>query len=807
MDSASYRARFHDESLARGELQIMRYISILLTLLILGCAEITESAATPISIEIKNGAKGSEFWAGVVINDNKTSATKWMKSTKSKFQIHVPDTQSTVTIVLLTKNALPIIQSATPEIFSEGLTVEISKGGIVTGKVAAMNDGAPITDGVVSLRFDEKLGVQLPEDISIFSWELEDDGTFAVQGVPVGNHTFEIRSTGYLLAKKLVNVSHLDQQFDLEILMDPGYFVSGRIIEYERTIHPELVFRGEIDVELVPSDNQMEEYSVEFDEDDNFSIGPFAKDAVVNLQAWVPDGRRSTKKEIAVPAEDVELVVHHWVQVTGKVRDRETGEPVEEYVITAYVNHGHRSEIDDPGGMFSVEMGEYAHDLNIEAPGYLLWTTVELSKNFKDGADFDLGTIELDRAHTVKGRVVSRATGEPIAGASVYRSDGGSPDWNSRTDRMFSLNFNLVRTKTDTNGEFELARFPLKDGKISAGASGFNSSRSQTVYDPSVFLNIELDPKVSISGQVVSLDGEPVAARIVSPNAPLTQTEDGNFHMETFVGKRSFWAISDSGRSQVVEIDAEVGEVVEGMRIVIDRIARVRGNVTGLWKGETATVSADDAYDKLKSNGPYEIVGLSGGFHDIKAYTSFGRVLTGTISIGSKLEDRFDFEFPSAAALSGRVKAGTEGFGEYQIVARPQNERYPVKIKKTKSDGSYRFEDLVPDTYEIEIPSRAFTQQVEIRGDKKLDIDVGASELTGTVRSTSSMNELYVLIKGDVEDREISAWTQIMEDGSYRFPGLPQGRYSVRVTHPEFQARSQRVNLNRKSVVFDIELD
>ena len=785
----------------------MRYISILLTLLILGCAEITESAATPISIEIKNGAKGSEFWAGVVIDDNKNTATKWTRTTKSKFQIHVPDTQSTVTIVLLTKNAMPIFKSATSEIFSNGLTVEFSKGATVTGNVAAMNDGTPIADGVVSLRLDEKLGVRLPEDISVFSWELEEDGTFAVQGIPVGNHTFEFRSTGYLLAKERVNVSHLDQQPNLEILMEQGYYVSGRIIEYERTIHPELVFRGEIDAELVPSGNQMEEYSVEFDEDDNFRIGPFVKDAVVNLQAWVPDGRRSKKKEVVVPAEDVELVAHHWVRVSGTVRDRETGEPVEEYAVTAYVNHAHRSEIDDPSGKFSVEMGEYAHDLNIEAPGYLLWTTVELSKNFKDSADFDLGTIKLDRAHAVKGRVVSRATGEPIAGASVYRSDWGSPDWSSRTDWMFSLNLNLVRTKTDANGEFELERFPLKDGEITAGASGFISSRSQRVDDPSVFLKIELDPKVSISGQVVSLEGEPVAARIVSSSAPLIQTEDGSFHMETYVGKRRFWAISESGRSQVVEIDTEVGEVVEGMRIVIDRVAHVRGNITGLWKGETATVVVDDAYDRMKSNGPYEIVGVSGGFHDIRAHTSFGRILTGSISIGSKLEDQFDFEFPSAAALSGRVMAGSEGFGNFQIVARPHNERFPVKIKKTKSDGSYRFEDLVPDTYEIEIPSRAFTQQIEIRGDKKLDIDVGASELTGTVRSTSSMNDMYVLLTGDVEDREISAWTQVMEDGSYRFPGLPQGRYSVRVTHPEFQARSQRVNVNRKSVVFDIELD
>ena len=61
------------------------------------------------------------------------------------------------------------------------------------------------------------------------------------------------------------------------------------------------------------------------------------------------------------------------------MRDRQTGEPVEKYTVTAYVNHVHRSEINDPSGKFLVKMGEHAHDPNIEAPGYLPWTTVELS--------------------------------------------------------------------------------------------------------------------------------------------------------------------------------------------------------------------------------------------------------------------------------------------------------------------------------------------------------------------------------------------------------------------------------------------
>lgn len=300
---------------------------------------------------------------------------------------------------------------------------------------------------------------------------------------------------------------------------------------------------------------------------------------MVKLQAWVLDGRRSRKIKVVTPAEDVELVPHHWVRVTVTVRDRKTGEPVEEYAVTAYVNHVHRSEIDDPSGKFSVKMGEYAHDLNIEAPGYLPRTTVELSKNFRDGADYDLGTIELVRAHSVRGRVVSRATGEPIAGASVNRSDRGGTDLDSilKAEWMRTYNINFVRTKTDSIGIFELEDFPLKDGKITVRASRFKVSLNQKVDDANTFREIELDPYVSISGQVVSVEGEPIAVRITSRSATLAQIEDGTFHKETVVGKQRIWAISGSGRSQVVEIKPVAGEAVEGICFVIDKVAHVRG--------------------------------------------------------------------------------------------------------------------------------------------------------------------------------------------------------------------------------------
>ena len=185
----------------------------------------------------KKGTKGSEIWAGVVLNDKTNATTRWSRTTESKFQINVPDSQSTVTIVLLKKNAVPILELVTPELITDGLTVEFSKGTTITGNVAAMKDRTPITDGIVVLRFDEELGVQLPEEVSIFSWQVKTDGTFEVHGVPLGDHTIEVRSAGHLLAEKLVTVSQRDQRPELEIFMEQRYFISGRIIKFKTTMH------------------------------------------------------------------------------------------------------------------------------------------------------------------------------------------------------------------------------------------------------------------------------------------------------------------------------------------------------------------------------------------------------------------------------------------------------------------------------------------------------------------------------------------------------------------------------------------
>lgn len=786
----------------------MKYRSTLLVLFIVICTKLYAIEPASISIRIGDGYDGTEVWIGVVPLDEESSFTEWVSSAESEFSIEIFDTKTVETLVVLKKNAVPFVLPITPKMIKEGLTIEFSEGHTISGTVVAIRDGLPITDGVVSLQFDETIGVRLPDAQSIFTWKLDEEGAFDIHGVPFGEHTVSVVAEGFISAAELITVSDPETPRELKFFLPKAVFIRGRIIDYDEanqsvtTLRVAPTVRGSIEVLSSDPRDQRNEIRTKFDKDNNFQIGPFAEDSVVELVARIPDGQRSQIVKVTAPNDEAELFVFRWVRVSGTVLDHATKSPVEKYTVTTTSNHLHRFEIDDPDGSFSEEFGEFAGDVSIEASGYLFWSKVYMFRELEDVEEFELGTIELVRAHTVRGRVIERATGNPIVDASIRRTDGGGPGIDAHTNWILRYNLNHVTTTTDENGEFELTGFPLQDGSIYAYATGF-AGATRTVDDPEEFLEFELDPIGSISGQVVSLDGEPVAAWINFPGGG-TRTEDGNFHFNVGAGTHRYRAVADSGRSQIVEIETEVGETVEGIRIVIDIVGRVYGEIEGLVKDEWIVVSAGGANKYIYDNGPYEFFGATTGSHEFRGKTSLGRELTGTITIGDTLEARFDLDFPSAASLSGRVTAGTEGFGEYEIVARPKNENLPSARTRTESDGTFKFEAMAPGTYEVEIPSRAFTRWVYVDGATSVDFDVGANSLTGTVHGTSSLREVSVLLKGGPLGRKMTTWSRVKADGSYLFHGLPSGTYSVQVSHSDLQEETHEVEIDQDVVYFDI---
>ena len=522
----------------------MKYTAILLFGFLLCGTSISAGESASILVKIGKGHDGSEVRAGVVIEGEGASTTHWTSSVESQFSIEVPDTHLDGTLLFLKKNALPVVRPMSSELIEKGISVEFVEGESIVGSVAAKKDGVPITEGSMSVMFDEneyKLSMLLSD---WYTWEIEDDGSFEIRGIPLGEHVVSAAAPGYMPAIKSVLVTADDQEIEIDFLLPKAESVTGHMevyVERKRVI-------GEIDVVVSPTESQTVEFITEFDEEKRFHIGPFAEDAELELVASLPNGQRSSPKKITVPIEDdITLWLYDWVRIYGTVQDQETGEPVPEFSLVIN-NFNPMYEVADPNGQFSEEIYNAIASVSIDAPGYVFYMVGGMGNNLRDVEKFNFGTIELERAFTVRGRVLASPTREPIEGARIVKYLNVDDDINDFD--IMTWNYSN-KTTTDADGEFELNGFKDKGEKIMAGAKGY-ATDVLTIEDVELPLEIELNPLGSISGKVVTLAGEPVTAQIHYPGGS-TRADDGNFHFNVEEGVHRYRAVADSGRSQVVE--------------------------------------------------------------------------------------------------------------------------------------------------------------------------------------------------------------------------------------------------------------
>ena len=757
-----------------------------------------------VPVQIASGFDGSPMWVGVA--DGVDNSLRWTYADTREFSVELPDTSGELSLIVLKRNAEPVVVSLTSELQVEGVAIEFSAGKSVSGTVVSAKDGTPITEGMVSVQFDEQLGIPLPEEL-VFAWDFEQDGTFEIRGLPLGAHTVSVLAPGYMPAELQVLVASADQPPELHFQLAKAVHIEGRIVDWRYGTTVE----GTFDTVVSPPESQTADIQSDFDDEGNFQLGPFAEDAVVELVAHTASELRSRPHEVSVPAEEVVVYVYQWIRVLGTVQDRDTGEPIPEFSFITGRMYEEETKIDGAHGQFNEEIRE-DHNLVvcIDAPGYSFWASEVIDFEQAVEGEVDLGIIALEPVYEIRGRVLDRHTGEPIEGAEIRRDDSDVTSIGNglRATHIIRWNSWKITTTTNAEGEFQLSGIPAEGSGIWAGADGY-SGAGQIIEDVSIPLEILLEPSGSISGQVVSLTGEPVAAMIHFKGGG-RRTDDGNFQFKVRAGTHRYQAFADSGKSKVVEVTVESGQLVEGVRLVIEVVGRVYGTIEGLLEGETVMVGVDGiagAYERVSSNGEFEITGVPEGQHVVKSTTSFGRKLEGNVVVDDSLEGRIDLSFPGSSTLSGRLVSGPDGLEDVKLLAQPESPGLPEVQTRSKRDGSYRFQGLIDGHYQVEVPSRSFTQQVLVQGDTYSDLHLSANRLYGKIQGSGSVEGAKVRLTGGSEDQEISLWTQVGANGSYRFDGVPLGTYTVRITHSEYADVSQQITVDQKRVELDLQLD
>lgn len=787
-------------------------------LLILLCTSIFAEKSNIVEITVSDWAEGDKIWVGVMEHGLDSPSIQWELVSTREFSVEIPDTQQLPVLIFLKRDAIPVIRSMTTDLISTGLDIEFEAGLSIKGNVSTKKSGAPVTVGTVSLVFDEEFQFPLP-DPSWFSRPVNSDGTYELRGIPPSKVVVTVSSPEFMPATITVELEEDASLLERHFQLSKAFYINGSIQDNENES-----IQGIIDAIVSPVESQTTPVRTNFDEDTQFQIGPFAEEASIELTARLPNGQRSRPTVVNALSENVKLQVGYWVQIHGELQNLETGAAVEEVRLMIGVEGRAQESVKyiAQNGFLNLEIDDLAKRFSIHADGFLFWTSGNLDLIGK--SLFDFGVIELVPAHTVRGIVLDRTSREPISDVSLRRLELGD-------SLATSWYYNFVTTTTDAGGEFELRGFPSEGGSLQVAVEGYQTV-THTFEDAETYLEIELDPSGSISGQIVSVDGEPTAGRVFLGGVG-RPSKDGNFHFEVNDGTFTLYAKTASGRSSKQEVTIENGESISDIRLELDIIGRVVGNVQGLAEGETAYIRIGDHSLRssilVESNGPYEIGGVPAGEHTVTCSTSLNRHFTDTLLVNATIETKFDLDLSGDFTLDGNVFAGGHPMASVEVIAVLENKTpirelkqdelylldeldkyiYTFEVRtKTDRDGSYRLEGLTKGTYRIEVQDHLYTQDVVIENDIKFDVQLSTSSLSGRVTAPGSVRGAKVRVNGrDVQVRSISLQTFVDSNGSYQFQGLPDGTYAIHVNHPDYDEASRSIKLERTASDVDISLN
>ncbi|MCY4011287.1 MAG: carboxypeptidase-like regulatory domain-containing protein [Gammaproteobacteria bacterium] len=571
-----------------------------------------------------------ETWIGVFSDPVApgVEATSWIRAEGDRFEVEVPHSGA-VTLVGVARNALPVLKRVSPGDRHTEVSMEFSPGAMLSGVAVSDADGTPLEDVVIRVTAVDGGGLELPEPV-LPRWISDDEGRFHAGGLEPGRrYVVRAEADGYVPTES--SDLQVDAGVDLEIRLVPGFHAGGWVVD--RAGLPVAA----AEVRVFGEANLLD--SVRTDGVGWFHVGPFAAGRVVDVLARSDAGGTARPARVDGPRDDLVLVLHGAVTVTGSVHDADTGERVDGFSLTA-LHDGQTLRtypVDGTSGGIGVRVDWQADEIAISAPGYSRWwRPVQFSDRDGGNADYDLGIVSLSREIAVAGRVVDEATGEPVAGAVVAVVEyGGAFRPRVPGDGPAAR----VRTATDEFGEFRFATGIRRGGLLRVAADGYAALAVQVAGDAGSLL-IELGKGGTIAGVLKTARGMPVKGKVLlrptgtSPAqwsfaADHSTDEYGRFEFDRLgPGGYMLWPGPEAGSAVARSIRILGNERLE-ITVVVDLENRLSGAISGLMDGETARFSVagqDRTQRRLggadgHGNGPYELHGLPDGPTRVTAST------------------------------------------------------------------------------------------------------------------------------------------------------------------------------------------
>ena len=501
--------------------------------------------------------------------------------------------------------------------------------------------------------------------------------------------------------------------------------------------------------------------------------------------------------------------------VRGRVVDAITGEPVKSFQLRAHRN-GRTHSTHHDHGYFEVPVDPETDSLHIEAPDRFPWFT-RLFTNAR--GEYDLGEIALGRERSVTGRVRDARSGKPTSEARVRRS------WRHYEDaylRVFTLNwFGSRWARTGADGTFELGGLPTDADTLEVFVAGGTFAWFVDLPRDVTNIEIELASDSVIAGSLLLPDGTPANGTVqlwewAGDHRTLEVAKDGTFRWDGLgAGEYRLTAESDAGAVASRAVVLRDGESAEGLRLVVEPGGRVSGTIAGLMHGEQATVVVRDGkgqtiLERELGNGAYSLQGVPDGA-TIAARTTVGRILGRSVRLDDLEEARVDLDFSGKALLTGTVSAGGAPLGGIEIAVVPKDRSRPMAYATTSELGRYAVQGISDGLHTVETRT-GHSVDVYVAQHATLDLELPAISLSGTVRADRTDRPVaggwvrLARVDASADSLAVVVGAPIDSDGRFRFDGLAEGEYIVRISHRDFEDVSRRLRIaGQEAVEFRLE--
>ena len=761
--------------------------------LAVGCAASGAEAPT-----VEGSVSGQEadhaVWLGVFGDD--PAAAEWFEIEGATFEVPLPAGER-ATLLAVSRDRAPL---AVPVSRSSGRRVELrlSPGLELAGTVQS-EDGGALPGATIRIAAADDDGFEVPP-FAAPSWRSGRGGAFRAGGLRPGPHTVEASAEGHMpLVLDDVQIRD-DGANRVELELIPAAFVEGRVVDADGAP------AAGVEVETAYSG-----LTARTRDDGSFRLGPFEAGREVTLRARSPELGSTPFHEVVAPHRGLALRLGRHV-IRGRAVDATSGGPVERFRVTVFL--GGRGEvvgkivrpkrdstsIEAADGSFEIPVEAVAHFIVVDAPGRFPWSSDLV---LGSGGEYNLGELFLEPDRSIAGRVVDRLSGAPIAGAWVsLEPPTGDP--------LFAV-AGLTRdpAKTDQDGAFLLGGLPVGAVRVRVGAQGYPRKYVE-VGEAVDHLDVELGAGATIAGSFALPDGTPAAGSIslyyltggsfVRKPAP-----DGTFRWDGLGdGEYRLTPRSKAGRMASRTVEIRDGESVEGIRFTVDPGGTLSGAVAGLRSVEAATITVANKDGRAIrrgsfGNGAYVLRGVPKDAATAAA-TSAGRTLARRVRLDERGEASADWDFSARGRLSGTVTAGGRPLAGLVLTVLPADPSLPRVRTGTSDLGGYEALGLSEGPHFVRTLA-GHTLQVYVGRDTAFDIELPAHSLSGTVRRERTGEPLG---GGAVRLQRVGAPVgsghgpvnaKVTSDGSFRFAGLPEGEYAVRVTQRNFETASRRVRV------------